>query len=95
MQVEQPEKRYFSFIGSVNCVPTQDHGLNEIHQVGGDNWNISIYDTANPAVVIIVDHQWSRDDEYIQRYKALRCSFDCNPMVPVSTFAEQLKEALA
>lgn len=90
-------KKYFSFLGSVNVIPTADQPKGQpIHRVGGISWEVSVFETENPAIVIIQDcndFAYCEKDR-VRNYKALRSSFKCNPAVPVSSFGDALKDAL-
>lgn len=90
-------KKYFSFLGSANVVETQDQPKGKpIHHVGGSDWGVSIYETENPAIVIVQDRNYKAycEKDKVRNYKALRSSFKCNPAVPVSSFGDALKDAL-
>ena len=92
-------RRYFSFIGEVNCRVIKTDSVKEValvHNVATSNCNVNLYQVKDhPGLVLIIVSSTFCGEYKETHYLALRDSFDCNPAVSVSSFGDNLKRSLS
>ena len=91
-------KKYFSFIGYVQCREIKKDSVKKaehIYNVAANRFHIDLFKVRGHynLVLIIVSSVFC--GEYGEKhYLALKDSFELNAAVPVNTFNEQLKQSL-